>query len=254
MVQLSAEMSDPEAFATRKIEWFGSGPRAKERRFDLRRATFGSWIELDRRLASSGRAQLASDHETVVRYLSLFSASDSELAEVLTSPTLIHLLTKARDRRNIWSGHGGVAGSAIHQARLRELEMLLADTRAHLGWSFEPWTLFRPGPMVLHHGTYDVTATILTGTNPAFGRRQVTLAHPVDAGRLYLLREGSEQALQLVPLIKIMAGPKSGQDACYVYSQLVGHDVRWISYHHHAEPELSGPDEDVTAFLADLAE
>lgn len=66
--------------------------------------------------------------------------------------------------------------------------------------------------MVLEHGTYESTATILTGTNPAFGRRQLTLTHPVDAGRPYLLREGSEQALQLVPLMKIMAGPKSGQD------------------------------------------
>jgi hypothetical protein len=44
-----------------------------------------------------------------------------------------------------------------------------------------------------------------------------------------------------------------GQDACYFYNRLDGPQVRWVSYHFHAEPELLLPDEDVVELLAILS-
>ena len=49
-----------------------------------------------------------------------------------------------------------------------------------------------------------------------------------------------------------MAGVKTGQDACYLYSELIGHEGRWVSYHFHADPELVRSDTDVAEFLTSL--
>ena len=73
------------------------------------------------------------------------------------------ILRHALQRRNDWS-HGGVVGPRQQTERLKDLEELLARTRRLFGWSFETWTLLRPGHMTLAHGEFDVTATILTGT------------------------------------------------------------------------------------------
>jgi hypothetical protein len=72
-----------------------------------------------------------------------------------------------------------------------------------LAWSFDPWTLLKPGSITLLHAVYEMTASILTGTNPAFGKRRVRLDHPADAARLYLMREDNTRALELAPLIKV---------------------------------------------------
>jgi len=57
------------------------------------------------------------------------------------------------------------------------------------------------------------------------------------------MRGGNTRALELAPLIKVMAGVKTGQDACYIYSHLQARDVGWVSFHFHSEPELLLPDE-----------
>src|SRR5262249_25044910 len=118
-------------------------------------------------------------------------------------------------------------------------------------WSFETWTLLRPVVMTYSQGVFDLTAAILTGTNPTFRKKQVQLAHPLDAARLHLLDDNSPRALELVPLIRIIAGSKTGQDACYFYNRLEGDEVRWVSYHFHADPELVLPD-DVTELVTSL--
>lgn len=252
VIQLSAGLSDREFHTTYQADWFGPGANGRVRRLDLRRASFGTWVELSRRLGAIGRAMLAARDDRKAHYLSLYGATDPELAEALASTTLTEILCKARDARNAWSGHGGIAGRAVHQERLQELKDILDSARNLLGWSFDTWTLFKPGPMLLVRGAYEVTASILTGTNPVFSKKLLKLAHPVDAERLYLMREGSSTALELAPLIKVMAGAKTGQDACYLYSELIGHEVRWVSYHFHADPELVQSDTDVAEFLTSL--
>jgi hypothetical protein len=66
-----------------------------------------------------------------------------------------------------------------------------------------------------------------------------------------MLHNGSQHALELVPFIRVLAGT-SGQDACYFYSRLDGSSVRWVSYHFHAEPELTVPDQELTQLLETL--
>lgn len=139
----------------------------------------------------------------------------------------------------------------MHSERLRELESVLTQTGALLGWSFETWTLIKPGSMVRSGKIYDLTATILKGPNPAFRRRQMKLTEARDTARLYLVNHGNDRALELLPFIRVLAG-QTGQDACYFYNRLEGTEVRWVSYHFHAEPELVLPDEDLVDLLTEL--
>jgi type I restriction enzyme M protein len=120
-----------------------------------------------------------------------------------------------------------------------------------LGWSFETWTLLRPGPMTRSRKVFDLTATILTGTNPVFRRQQIKLAEALDTSRLYLLNVGNPGALELLPFVRVTAG-STGQDACYFYNRVEGAEIRWVSYHFHADPELVLPDEDLIELLATL--
>ena len=251
-VQLSAYKSDHAFFNKKIADWFRADPDGHAE-LDLRLATFGTWADLSKRLAITGRHMLADHGEEAEHYLRLFSASDSELVEALTSAELNKILEHARSRRNQWSGHGGVAGPRQHSERLLELEKLLARTRGLFAWSFVTWTMLKPGSMILSHGVFNLTAIDLTGTNAAFRKKQVRLSHPVDDDSLYLLNDGSSQALALEPLIRIIPDHNTGEDACYFYSRLEGDRVRWVSYHYRGEPELLLPDSDVVKFLSNLA-
>jgi hypothetical protein len=106
--------------------------------------------------------------------------------------------------------------------------------------------------MTMTGGVFDLMATILKGPNPAFRRKQVQLTQPLDASRLYLLHDSSRRALELVPLIRVLT-TASGQDACYFYSRLDGPSIRWVSYHFHAQPELTLPDAELSELLLGLA-
>jgi hypothetical protein len=100
---------------------------------------------------------------------------------------------------------------------------------------------------------FDLTATILTGTNPAFRKAHIQVRDPLSARRLYLLNGTSLHALKLVPLIQVMPGPKTGEDACYFYSRIEPNGaVRWISYHSVAEPEFTLDDPDLVKLLTEM--
>jgi hypothetical protein len=129
----------------------------------------------------------------------------------------------------------------------------LARAQARIADSFETWHLLKPGPAVYTGDIYDSTITVLTGTNPAFRKIQVQVVHPLNSSRLYLLNGSSPRALELIPLVRVLAGPKTGEDACYFYSRLRPNgSVRWISYHFDAEPELILTSDDVREFLSGL--
>ena len=250
-VQLSACKSDHAFFDKNRADWFEADSEGHSP-LDLRFATFGTWVELSKRLALTGRHMLADHDKEAERYLRLFSASDTELIEALASTELDQIFVHALNRRNQWTGHGGVSGPRQHSERLHELEKLLSQTRGLFAWSFVTWTMLKPGTMTLSHGVFNLTAIDLTGTNACFRKKQIKLSHALDDDSLYLLNDGSSQALALEPLIRIIPDHNTGEDACYFYSRLEGDQVRWVSYHYRGEPEVVLPDPDVTKCLSSL--
>jgi len=245
---VSACIADRPLLAANRAAWFGGSKQRKP--LELRLATLGTWVELSERLAETLRALLNSE-DGADRCRQLFAAADLELVDALASAELTGILRHAWDRRNSWSGHGGIAGDRIHRERLGDLQELLARSQTLLGWSFEVWTLLKPGPMTRSHGVFDLTATILKGPNQAFRRKQIQVTEALDAAHLYMVNNGNARALELVPLIRVITAT-TGQDACYFYNRLEGIAVRWVSYHFLAEPELVLPDDEVIELLASL--
>jgi serine/threonine protein kinase len=246
-VLLSGCISDSDLTAANRSAWLGGD---ETRPLQLQFASFGTWTELSERLAETLTNLLETDSQA--RCQDMFASTDVDLVATLASAELAGIFRHARDRRNNWSGHGGIAGLHVQSERLRDLEDLLARVRTVLGWSFEPWTLVKPGSMTLTRGVFELTATILKGPNLAFRRKNFQLTQPLDAGRLYLLQNGSLRALALVPFLRVLAS-STGQEACYFYSRLDGSAARWVSYHFQAEPELTAPDDELAALLANLA-
>ena len=246
-VLLSACRTDRDLFDANRSALFDGGQRP----LDLQGATFGAWVVLAKRLARTLRAVLEAEGGEE-RSCELFRTRDLELVEALTAKQLASIFHHACDRRNSWTGHGGVAGPQVQHERLRDLDDLLVRTREVIGWSFETWTLLKPGPMIRSGKIFDLTATILKGTNSVFRRQQLKQTEALDTARLYMLNDANLRALELVPFIRVIAG-NTGQYACYFYNRVEGAEVRWVSYHFHADPELLLPDEDVIELLATLS-
>ncbi len=210
------------------------------------------WMNLHKRLANTAHRMLSEGPDGIRRCCELFAARDRELVETISSRDLSRILDDARQTRNEWS-HSGVASPHDYARRLRELEGMLAGTQACLATSFETWELIKPGAAMFSDGVYEYTVTVLMGTNPPFQKEQVQVEHPLDSASLYLLYSGNKSALELVPLLRMMAGQKTREEACYFYNRIQPDgNVRWISYHFHAEPEIVLADQRIVRFLSEL--
>jgi Protein kinase domain len=247
---LSGLLTDRALQDTCKPAWFGPG--GGSRPMDLETAPgFGVWVELSERLSQTARSMLC-EQEGAERCYGVFAAQDRELVDAMTSRELTALLLQARDRRNA-AAHGGFLARHALEEELHVLASLLAETQSLLVTAFETWTLLRPGPAMYDDEIFDLTATILTGTNPAFRKAHIQVREPLSARRLYLLNGTSLHALKLVPFLQVMPGPKTGEDACYFYNRMEPTGlVRWVSYHSAAEPEFTLNDPDVVKLLAEL--
>jgi serine/threonine protein kinase len=247
-VLISGFLTDRALFDAGKPKWFGwdSGPGLLK----LETGSFGTWVELSERMSETAR-QLQSDPESAERCYGLFAAQDRDLIDAITGSDLTRILLAARDRRNAVA-HGGILGRQALGEELHNLGALLTRTQNLLATGFETWTLLRPGPATYAGGVFDLTATLLTGTNPAFRKAHIQMSEPLDARRLHLLNGGSRHALELVPLIQVMPAPKIDEDTCYFYSRMQRDGaVRWVSYHSVAEPELILDDADVAKLIAE---
>ena len=250
-VQLSAYISDRAFFDAQRPSWFGTNPDNPQPP-NFRVASFGMWVNLSQRLAKTTRRLLSGEARDAEFCYDLFAARDRDLVQILASKKLFEILMLASDYRNAWAGHGGVVGRSEEDRRVAELDGLLARTRTLISTSFETWILLKPGSATFAKGVFDLTYTSLMGTRSTFRKQRLQIGQPLDSGRLYLLNSGNMRALELVPLIRVIAGQKTGEDAVYFYNRLGPEGIRWVSYHSPAEPEVVLEDQDVVEFLSDL--
>jgi hypothetical protein len=246
---LSGFRTDQALFDARKAEWFG--PRAGSGPLNLERAGMGAWVELAERLSETARS-LPLEQGGAERCYGLFAAQNRELVDAMTGGELTRILFGARDRRNELA-HGGIlAGQALEDERCT-LATLLNTAQNLLATAFETWTLIRPGAATYTDGIFDLMATVLTGTNPVFRKALIQVRDHLDLRKLYLFNGTGQHPLELVPLLKIMPGPKTGEQTCYFYNRTEPNGkVRWVSYHSVLDPDFTSDDPEVAKFLAEM--
>jgi serine/threonine protein kinase len=253
-VQLSAYILDRSFFDSINPSSLSADSRSTYHP-DIRRPTFGTWVKVSQYLSQKTNHALSNRTGSAARCYELYSsiASDrDDLISTLASPEFIGILQVALNSRNDWLGHGGAANRHEHKRRLHDLEMLLARLQNLLASSFETWTLLKPGSAAFTDGAFYLTAISLMGSRSEFRKVERRLAEALDTSHLYLLNSDTQKTLKIVPFIRILAGQKTGQDACYFFNRLQAEGVRWVSYHHRAEPELILHDGDVLQLLSSL--
>ena len=253
-ILLSAYILDRSFFDFGNIPPSGKGSGTIYRP-DIRRPTFGTWVKMCQYLGDKAGHALSKSAIASERCYELFTAAASDkdnLVDTLANPDFSSILQIALDWRNNWLGHGGAANLQEYERRLHELQRLLGRIQDLLGSSFETWTLLKPGSAAFTDGAFYLTAASIMGSRPDFRKVERRVSEPFDTRRLYMLNSSSQKALELVPLIRILAGQKTGQDGCYFFNRLQPEGVRWVSYHHQAEPELVLPDSDIVKLLSSL--
>ena len=163
-----------------------------------------------------------------------FGNPSQDFVELVSSKKLQPLLDKARTFRNKWKGHGGLASDQENERRLLQAEELLVDLRKVIESGFSRCKIISPGSNTYSKGEYRYNATELVGTRMPFTQVTVKTIHPMDTELLYLIHEGSNRPVELLPFIKF----KQEQRACYFYSSIESTQVRYVSYHYDQQSEL----------------
>lgn len=73
------------------------------------------------------------------------------------------------------------------------------------------------------------------------------VSEPLQNGQLHLYVRDGQQALPLLPLVRMIAIPETEQNACYFYNRMERNEIRFVSYHF-------GRESDVTRSFEDTAE
>jgi hypothetical protein len=208
------------------------------------RATFATWRTAIDVLGKRFRV-LREDRKDGgrERIENVLRTSDDTVLDLLFGKSLPPILQRANKFRNDW-GHGGVVGTA--EAR-RLSEVLGGELLAYREATSDAWSRFElvlAGPMRLQNRAFLTMVDRAIGVATPFEKKEVVLSVPIEEGRLHLVAKGRTDALELLPLVRLMPSPKTAANACYFYDKMKDKQTRFVSYHfeHDAEVVDTFPD------------
>jgi hypothetical protein len=261
IVMLSALHSDRQLFKDKRSSWFRDDVQQSRRSQGLKQATFGYWVIIGNRLAKFTRDMLKTHKD---RCLELYRTENADLIASLTSEDLYAILWRAKDHRNDWRGHCGMASEEEESRRLEILEWELANVEELLichssspdGFifhsRFEDSLLVTPRQSEYDGRVYDYEVDLLQGSRMIFRQIHVHSLDPMEKGKIYLLEPDVRRPLEIIPFFRIKPSPRMDEKACYFYNRVEKDGVRWISYHFADVVEKVERDEEVMQILAEL--
>jgi hypothetical protein len=218
-----------------ELGWAREGGRAAS----LRRASFGSWIRIGVTLSRClrdvlGEDGLELDAAGAEARTAALGVADLEFCTSLIDEEVWSLLDQAKTVRNRQKGHGGAISDRQLEARVRELEQLLGDLHQRASMAFDQVMLVQPG-VSGYDGDFHrfAGAKRLVGPSGTFPERPVTTVFPLKEDAVFLAdrREHVESMVEVLPFVRLLPSPDTGESVCYFYTELDGDDLRFISYH-----------------------
>lgn len=247
VLMLSAFRNDEARFRERKGNWLGAEQGFREA---LKKSSFGNWSQIGGRIAKDTRRMLSGDERE--ECLELYRATSPDWIEAISSKEIYKIFREVVEFRNSWKGHSSTTTSdRIFRDRVRKLEERLNRVREEIGYAFEEVHLLKPEQMRYEDGVYHTQVKQLRGAQTFFEESVRETTVPMDVERLYLLEEEQDRPLQLLPFFKLMASPRSEENAFYFYNRIEdeqGEKVRWLSYHFEGSrdedksPTVESPD------------
>jgi hypothetical protein len=218
---------------------------AKEReRFET--SSFGTWIELtafiSKRLrelwSDVGKTEVGGDQSGRARCEAALGSSRSEVVEAMLSKQMLGVLRSANQFRNDYGGHYGVLGEETAANLLVQLRSFLSEVRSSFGQAWESYQLLLPTNRSEWTGQHhEVVVNLLQGLNTPFLKETRKLSEPLKRNTLYLLDKDRDNAVELLPLVKISSAPKDAANACYFYNRKQPNGARYVSYHFEKEAD-----------------
>lgn len=248
---LSAFSSNAELFVEHRAQlqaaWRGQG-------LSLERATFGTWKVAIEYLARQTRQMLSGPAEGRALCAEIFADQTLALPEMLANVSLTNAVSSGNRMRNDWVGHGGIVGGV--EAQLRN-ERLLSEVQSLRDAMADGWSglqLVQCLSCRPRRGVFQNNVALLTGSNTEFLKDSKAMATWLDVERLYLIPEGSERALLLLPLMQIGPSPESARNACYFFNRVEKDGLRFVSYHFVDQPERTDRSLDASEAIGLLTE
>lgn len=232
----------------------------------MKEASFGTWVKLHRQTAKvlanvakslATATKVDSDAKRVQAQVPDFLEETNIWLDVLkpfSSTGLRSLLAKSALIRNDQTvAHGGleISEAKAHdkfQALFSEVQKL----RNEIGMGFKSLRLCRIGSGKISRSGFICEAEILHGSNLPFSSERICLSPPPVSGEIYLQKSGTDAALQLLPLLRIIPSP---ENFCYLYGREARDGHLFVSHHHGDAPEkVFGADEfhGLSQLLAEL--
>ena len=198
------------------------------------KASFGSWVKIDRAFANVFREQMDKKLDTI---LSCFHTDDRSLVNLLCLKDVYSILQKTCDYRNSWKGHSGISSEEIYEDHVRVLHDELLNMQERLKDLYEKVRLVRPVNTKLSQGIFTNKVEILTGPNAYFKTAEIVGDMPLDTEMLYMQVLDTGATIELPPLFVMKQSPKDEKNACYFYNRIEGKNSRYVSYHFESKPE-----------------
>jgi hypothetical protein len=236
IVFLSAFKARPSLFENHRL---ALATAMTKQHLDFRRSTIGSWRLLLEYLGKQTRKLLEGTDDDRLLCSEIFADESLSLPGILGNTELAAILAATNKMRNDWSGHGGVVGE--EQAHLRN-DTLLKEVQRLREVMADLWSkidLVHMDHCIPQKGLIDHEVAVLVGSHNEFRRERRKLTSFLDKDHLYLLRKGATRPLMLIPLIQLQGSPRSAKNACYFFSRLEKDGVRFVSYHHIDQPEVT---------------
>ena len=233
----------------------------RKQNLSFNRATFGTWKLVVEYLGKQTRDLLCGNgkkstdaNNDKALCADMFADPSLSLPEAISRKELAAIFSVTNKMRNDWGGHGGVVGQEEAEVRNQQLLAEVQNLREAIGDTWAATQIIHALHCIPRRGMFENEVSILMGSNNEFLKETREMKTWLDVERLYLLKQGSERALKLLPLIQVGPSPQSAKNACYFFSRLDGESARFVSYHFTDRPELTGKFDDAIETIKLLSE
>lgn len=206
----------------------------EEQKLSLERATFGTWNTLNERLVSEARQLLASDEFACIQ---MYRAPSASFMRSLTSSKLLSIGQRVNVIRNRMGAHDAAIPREDAEATNDLLDQFTQELRSLFGFQWQDYELIYPGSNEYDSGLHRTQVQKLRGTRQPFPWTTVEVTRPMQSGSLHLIAPESRETLELLPLIKVMAPPRTEQRACYFYDRSEPNGQHFKSYEYSQDAE-----------------
>lgn len=236
IVTVSMLSSNESTLSVFKPSWI---EKDKAREDWYKRASFGDWIALGRRLRKTVDSRFKKDDKGYNEYIEMLGNPSQSFIDLISSKELYNLLEEANRKRNQWKGHGGITSDEENTERSEYLSRILEKIRSLSQGGLQEIRVLKPVGSNFRKGVYTTSVELLKGNETPFEKDKIESDIPLDEEELYLNIGNYNSPYLLLPFIRYYPSNR----AVYFYSRL-NNDTKthWVTYNF---PKVSSLDIDV---------